>query len=115
MVDAVVRAVVAARRMRHDAIAEQRFDLGRLDRRRREDAHTRRMTLRIGDREPLAAGERVDRIDAIGAAADHQIFAALHRSLRSEEHTSEIKSLMLITDAVSRLKNNTRTYPNNQA
>src|SRR3546814_3543215 len=39
------------------------------------------MTLCVGDRQPFAAGKRIDRIDAIGAAADAQIFAALSRAL----------------------------------
>src|SRR3546814_3437551 len=54
MVDAVVRGIVAACRMHYHIVREQRLDLGLVDRRRRQDAHARGMTLRVGDRQPFA-------------------------------------------------------------
>src|SRR3546814_11729583 len=77
MIDASVRRIMAARGMGHDAVGEQRLDLDRVDRGGGEDAYAGGVALRVGDGEPFAARERLDGIEAIGAGAAHQIFAAV--------------------------------------
>src|SRR3546814_8857270 len=79
MVDAIACSVVAARGVNDDPVGENRRDLFGFDGGRGKDAHARRMALRIGDGE------------------------------RSEEHTSELQSLMRISYAVFCLKKKTPT------
>src|SRR3546814_6494770 len=59
-------------------------------------------------------GAHTDLVDCASAAADHDDIAGLDRSVhqqndpRSEEHTSELQSLMLISYAVFCLKKNNK-------
>src|SRR3546814_5177477 len=66
--------------------------------------------LAVGDRPPVREGRGVgDRVNPGHARIQHQIDVAL----RSEEHTSELQSLMRISYAVFCLKKNKETQYNN--
>src|SRR3546814_8925658 len=97
-----------------DAVDET-GEIAELGRRRRQLRPTRQ-SQRLALVEALDLGERVDLgLDQVGDAREHRRpLGGHHRRPRSEEHTSELQSLMRISYAVFCLKKKTRTADSKQ-
>src|SRR3546814_5095917 len=91
------------------AFAAVKSSAVRLLQARRGDART---GMRADLQQPFAAAQQ--RVDAPGVEQLAALGGNEVQRLRSEEHTSELQSLMRISYAVFRLKQNNKLYPHRQ-
>src|SRR3546814_5138468 len=93
-----------------DAGGKELFDRGGIKRGGGKDAGGGGGPLRLGDAKPFMPRERIGGIELQPAPADGEpVRAVVAAPLRSEEHTSELQSLMRISYAVFCLKKKTKT------